>query len=298
VEIAEAIAIVMLGLASEGINFNDSVSIALAALAFETLAINDAQINSIVASNELVELLAILDALYKFTNGLAEEGISFSDVLLDSMIASYLAAEEIEIADVMTAGLSIMLPIIESIDADDEITTSITAQAMLDEGMIFATQFIHDGTLYTGWVMNSENFAVTTYDNYNFTSFGKLNDQYYGIKPEGLFLLEGTLDESDYITATLKTASMDMGTSNLKAVPQAYFGFTGDGSMVLKLLVDDETEAWYNMESTESGLHSQRIKLSKGLEGRYWQFELVTQDNTKLELDTIELYPIILKRKL
>jgi len=146
--------------------------------------------------------------------------------------------------------------------------------------------------------MNSENFAVTNYDNYNFNSFCEFNGQYYGASSDGVYLLEGPRDgTTTYINSLIRTGRLDFETSNLKNIPQAYLGFTGDGDIVLKVTSDADIETWYTLTSSEAGLHTDRVTLAKGQIGRYWQFELVTQNNTELELDTLELIPIILKRK-
>lgn len=284
----------------EGIDITDTLSVnvtVLAAIA-EALALTDPVTNELIVSMGLTEYLGLVDALARSFERSATEALDISDIIASSLIASYLNTEVVDLTDATIGTALLTIALVEDVSIIDTLTTIAQLQNVVDEGIIFATSFIHDGTMYTGWVMNSENFAVSQYDNYDFTSFGRLNGKYYGVKPDGLYLLEGGMDDTAYITATIKTAAMDMGTSNLKAVPQAYFGFTGDGSMVMKIIVDDKTETWYNMISTSEGLHSQRLKLSKGLQGRYFQFELVSQNNTTLELDTIELYPIVLKRKL
>lgn len=295
------VALIGLALAiEEGIDLTDLTVGTLKAieLLLEEAAVNDTEVDNIIGSSSLIEIVGLIGAVYRYFGGDITEGVLFTDTLLDSLLAAYIVEEGIDVGDNQSESLLLLAPITDGMSITDTTTLNAILQTAVEEGMIFATQFVHDGTAYSGWVMNSENFAVSNYDNYDFTSFGKLNGQYYGIKPDGLYLLEGTMDDASFITATITTAAMDFGTSNLKAVPQAYFGFTGDGEMVLKIKVDDDTETWYNMISTSEGIHNQRLKLSKGLQGRYFQFELVSQDNTTLELDTIELYPIVLKRKL
>ncbi len=61
--------------------------------------------------------------------------------------------------------------------------------------------------------------------------------------------------------------------------------------------VDGRKEAVYKLNKRTDNLQTQKFPLSKGLIGRYFQFELVTNANT-FNLESIEFYPLIIKRKL
>ena len=263
----------------------------------ETLQMTDVISTQHTATTIAAEVIGIYDSLLRFFDATLTETIEITDTIINSLLAAHILVEGMLIADTTITSLVIITTNTEIVNLNDSCSFGQYLQEILNEGFTFVTAFDFDGDTYKGWVMNSENFSTTTYDNYDFNSMCEFNGNYYGAQTDGIYLLEGTKDVSTYITSTLRTGKMDFETSNLKTVTQAYLGFSGDGSLVLKVISDDDLESWFELASSEDGLHTDKIGLAKGQVGRYWQFELVTQENTQLELDTLELFPIILKRK-
>ncbi len=152
--------------------------------------------------------------------------------------------------------------------------------------------------VYSGWVMNPENYAVSKYNNFAFTSSVKLDTEYIFGNSSGLYELGGTLDDADYIQSRVKTAAMTFGSSNMKQVPEIYLGADNSGTVILIVHTDDNATAYYELVPATQGLATQLIKTGKGLYGRWWQFELVTKENSTFDLDTFEMFPIQFGRKL
>ena len=301
----------------EGAVFTDSVSIALYLLLTEQVDLTDSLTDGVLKLIQLIEALQFLevldsnhnatviaaeaigiyDTLERFFEAILSESLDINDLLIHNLLAAHLMVDALIMTDTVAASAAFYFIQEELIEVTDTLELAQILQAALSEGIIFVTSFDLGGHTYTGWCMNSENFAVSTYSNYDFNSLIEADGQYYGAKTDGIYLLEGLKDETDYITATIRTGKLDFETSNLKNVNQAYIGFTGTGDIVLKVIVDQDIETWYNLTSTKGSIHTDRVSLAKGPQGRYWQFELVTQDHTEFELDTLELFPIILKRK-
>jgi hypothetical protein len=186
----------------------------------------------------------------------------------------------------------------DAIALEGTITANSLLQVLLEEGVFFTTAPAETGSGFTTFVFNPPLNAVTEYTNYNFNSFAKLGEQYYGASEKGLYLLEGVLDDEDCIQVKIQTAAMDFGTSNLKQVSQMYLGVDQDGDIIMKVMIDGNAQSLYRLPVASNHLSTQRIKLSKGLVGRYFQFELITQDNTVFNLDSIEFYPMPFGRKI
>ena len=91
---------------------------------------------------------------------------------------------------------------------------------------------------------------------------------------------------------------MAFGTSSLKQVPEALLGVNNTGKVVLVISVDGSHTAYYQLNPASQNLETQQIKIGKGLYGRYWQFELVTVDNSTFDLDTFEFFPVSFGRKI
>jgi len=206
--------------------------------------------------------------------------------------------EAIEAADSATDNYGFSVVIAEEFTAADGATAGAILNHVIEEGMAFLniTPVINGGT-YSGWVMNPETFSVWNYENYNFNSFATANNEVYAAATDGLYRISGSDDDGVDIESRLTTAAIDFGTKNLKQVPQVYLGMTSDGTIVLKVRVDNKYDVWYEATPVEDYQHTHMVKLGKGLVGRNWQFELVTKDNSSIDMESLEFYPVVFKRK-
>jgi len=158
--------------------------------------------------------------------------------------------------------------------------------------------------LAQGWVLNTEgNMPVSEYDNYVFNSLAYSPDEMLGCTDQGLYTLDGEKDAGADINAEITSLMLDFGTSKLKRMSTAYMGYTSDGQLLLRVRSVDQgqfVENWY--EGRNTGIQTppgqNRMKIGKGLRSRYWVFELVNIDGSDFELDKVELYPIVLQRRI
>jgi hypothetical protein len=148
-------------------------------------------------------------------------------------------------------------------------------------------------------VMHTETQAVTRYTNYQFNSFARFNGVYLGAKDDGIFALTGASDNGVLIQAAARVGITDFGTSHLKRVDRVYVGYKTDGDMILRVTTEDKSVRDYRMRSLGlAGDHTNIVKFGRGLEARYWQFELRNENGADFELDAMELKPFVLKRRL
>ena len=154
-----------------------------------------------------------------------------------------------------------------------------------------------DGDTYSGWVLNPETFAIWNYDNHNFNSMATLNGVTFFANSSGLYKMGGTLDDTAFIRSRLKTAAIDFGTSNLKQVPDMYIGMSLTGEMVIGVTTDERINVKYKLTTPSTVQELQSVKLGKGLRGNLWQFELIDDKATALEISSIEWVPIVFGRK-
>jgi len=153
------------------------------------------------------------------------------------------------------------------------------------------------GDTYSGWVLSPETFAIWNYDNYNFNSMATLHNTTFLANSSGLFTMGGTLDDSAFIESRLKTASIDFGSSNLKQVPNMYLGMNLVGEMVIGVTTDERINVKYKLTTPSIVQELQTVKLGKGLRGNLWQFELIDDVATQLDITSIEWVPVVFGRK-
>ena len=264
----------------------------------ETMYSTDVTTANRIADEVITEALSLADACLRFFEMIAAENLSIAHTqVVDAKFGNELV-EALETADSASDNYGFSIVIAEEFTASDGATAGAILNHVIEEGMAFLniTPVINGGT-YSGWVMNPETFAVWNYENYNFNSFAAANNEVYGAATDGIYLMDANTDAGVSIESRLTTAAIDFGTKNLKQVPQVYLGMTSDGTIVLKVKVDNKADVWYEATPVESYEHTHMVKLGKGLVGRNWQFSLVTKDNSSIDIESLEFYPVVFKRK-
>lgn len=147
-------------------------------------------------------------------------------------------------------------------------------------------------------VMHTETMGLTTYSNFPFNSFAAFNGVYLGASDAGLFVLAGDTDNGALIQAAARVGITDFATSYLKRVDRVYVGYRTTGDLVLRVFTDELTQRDYLLRATgDAGLHGNHARLGKGLEARYWSFEVRNVNGSDFELNMIELKPTKLRRR-
>lgn len=198
-------------------------------------------------------------------------------------------------------GVAVTLPIYEMSVAGTgpligQVTLTLPMLVMQATG---ASRAVSPGANASTYALNTMTSALTQYENYGFNSFARFNGVYLGAKDDGIFALSGADDASVAIDAYARVGVTDMGTSKLKRVDRCYVGYKADGDMVLRVTTEDSEVRDYRIGATGYGhMYTNVVKLGRGLEARYWQFELRNQNGSNFELDTMEMLPIPLRRRL
>lgn len=185
-----------------------------------------------------------------------------------------------------------------SADGIATILANMTTDATVASTATIGVTFIIDGSEYDVWVFNAETFAASRYVNYDFNSFAAFQGRYYGANSQGLFELSGATDAGVNIPASIMFGRMNFGTSRLKRVLRAYLGGTSEGKMVLRVVGDDGALRTYKTNvSLSDPVRYKRVDPAKGLSAHYWQFEITNELGQDLALDNMDLYPVILQRR-
>jgi len=130
------------------------------------------------------------------------------------------------------------------------------------------------------YVMNVKTTESTKYSNFGFSHVIALAGKHYGVKPDGLYLLEGTTDATVAINGTIATKETDLGTTQAKYIPYVYL--QSDTPTVAIPFVDAVQKPRYL-----SSFGGRKIKIARGLEGRYWRFRV----ENVVKIEGLELLP-------
>ncbi|MBT8448783.1 MAG: hypothetical protein KJO69_03785, partial [Gammaproteobacteria bacterium] len=181
----------------------------------------------------------------------------------------------------------------DDVDLNDSNLSKWISTTEIEEDLKVGNFFTEDSI--KGWVMNPENYAITNYT-LGFTGAANFGSDYLFADDTGLYALEGTTDNGAEISSIITTAALDFGLDDIKQVPQVLLGTNGT-DLILKVSIDGEYTAIYRHEGLNSDLETKRFKIGKGLVATNWQFSLYTINNSNLNLDSFEFYPVVFKRK-
>lgn len=146
-------------------------------------------------------------------------------------------------------------------------------------------------------LMNTKNFGLTEYVNYDYNSLGFFNGKMVGAKSTGIYELAGDDDDGENIEWSFKTGKLDMDDTQVKKARHVWLSYNPSGDLIL--VVDDgENEYEYEVESVKQIDNAVRVKLGKGIRNRFLQFELKNVANEKINLDRMRIFaePIGKKR--
>jgi hypothetical protein len=156
-----------------------------------------------------------------------------------------------------------------------------------------------DGDVLSAIVMQTQTRMLWQYTNWPFNSMARFNGVQLGASAEGLFVLAGDTDNGAVIQAAARVGITDFGTSYLKRIDKCYVGLRADGDMVIRVLTDQVNVRDYLITKYgTAGLHGNHTRIGRGVEARYWQFEIRNTLGCKFEFNAIELKPVRLRRRI
>ena len=118
------------------------------------------------------------------------------------------------------------------------------------------------------YVLNITTGESTQYTNYPFSHIITISGKPYGVKSDGLYLLEGATDSGVEINGTIVTKESDMGSSDhSQNVPYIYLN--SDSINTITPIIDSVQKGSFNSE-----FGGRRCRLARGNKGRYHRFKI------------------------
>lgn len=269
----------------------------------DTLLLTEAASGSLQALAIVADALTLADLVQSIQAGEIIESLGLADALTARLSAYEAIITELVLADTGAAAGVFTVLVDERLVFDDTQSALATLTAVIREGLGFALSFTFDGTPYVGIAMNARTRAVTTYDNFEANSLTTFNGVLYGAFEDGLYRMDGDTDGGDEIAWRIRTGLSRLGAGVAKRLDAAYIGIAATGEVVLKCIYvprgdggGEKLEQWYTLQLPEGGaMRTLRQKTGKGMRAVYWAFELAGTGT--LELDNIELRPLLLERR-
>lgn len=249
------------------------------------------------------ETLGMQDILSRSFSIIATDILGGNAVNEGLLTAIAVATDAPDVGETLVAVMR-ALPITgDEIAVDGAYIENLRASREVAEDFGFITSFSVSGETYDGVVMNTQNNAVTEYDQVPYNSMANTGiGEYAACAGDGIYSMEGGLDDAANIDAYITTGMTNFGESKFKRVDRAYVAMSNDGPMVLKVITRNAlgtlTEDWYELEKTSDTLRTDRIKLGKGLKSHYWQFTLSNKNGADFDLSELNFKQIKLSRRI
>lgn len=146
------------------------------------------------------------------------------------------------------------------------------------------------------WVVNTDTSASTRYENYSFNSFAVVGGRQFGVRKDGVYLLQGADDAGQAIEAGVALGKHDCGTQVLKHIEAVYAGVSATGQLFLRI-GDGKNQYTYQARRVDADMRTQRFDPGRGLRASYFTFDLMSSDG-EFELNNITFGVVPTKRSI
>jgi hypothetical protein len=159
-------------------------------------------------------------------------------------------------------------------------------------------QAIGDGIASMDYVsvMNTLNLAVSRYTNYNFNSYCLLGNIYLGADETGIYQLYGDKDNGVDIDMEIEKTGMDFGTALKKRVIDIFLELYSQGDFLFEMITEKGSQIYVENNGSPD-LVTHRVKVGKGLTGRYLGFNIKNLRGRDFTLSQVSMLIDILSRR-
>jgi hypothetical protein len=147
-------------------------------------------------------------------------------------------------------------------------------------------------------VLNTRLKGVTRYEGLAANSFASFAGVQLAATVDGIVALMGENDLGSPIVASITSGTSDLGSAERKRIEAAFVGYRSMGEMEMTLITDEHHEYTYRLVPRQiaDALHSTRVKFGRGVDGRYWQWQLANTNGGAFDLASMQLNVIPLSR--
>lgn len=262
----------------------------------ESIIKSDIVIDIAVLFNMLSSSLRIVDIIESYTSESILDLVNVYSTLdsihslINSIIESITANDTVDSNNLFIIGIS------DALSSEGSTSSTLTSKEALDDILVIRVGGKPSST-FISYLLSPETNSVSTYSNYDFNLSCKFEDKYLFANRIGLYEYGGISDNGVPIRSEMETVAFNFNSSNLKQVPYMYLGVTSTDSFILKVRVDGKGEILYKLNKYTNNLMTQKVDIGKGLIGRYFQFELIT-DADEFNMESIEFVPLEIRRKI
>ena len=243
-------------------------------------------ITRLVRAQELVGAHPTLEQTSYITLVLSESLGAAGSVTIAAATVTAQAQEQIGVQDEAQLTAHIVAALMEQIGTAEK-TTALTFRLVGGVPVL-----LEDGH---AWTVNTDTNATTRYENYSFNSFATVGLRQFGVRKDGVYLLQGATDADQTIESGVALGKHDFGTQALKHIEAVYAGVSAAGQLFLRV-GDGRSQYTYKARRVDADMRVQRFDPGRGLRANYFTFDLVSEGD--FELDSVTFAVAAIKRRI
>ena len=243
-------------------------------------------ITRLVRAQELVGAHPTLEQTSYITLVLSESLGAAGSVTIAAATVTAQAQEQIGVQDEAQLTAHIVAALMEQIGTAEK-TTALTFRLVGGVPVL-----LEDGH---AWTVNTDTNATTRYENYSFNSFATVGLRQFGVRKDGVYLLQGATDAGQAIESGVALGNHDFGTQALKHIEAVYAGVSASGQLFLRV-GDGKSQYTYKARRVDADMRVQRFDPGRGLRANYFTFDLVSEGD--FELDSVTFAVAATKRRI
>lgn len=242
----------------------------------EKLRLTDSILGKKFSSQFIYDSLSLKDsASVKYSNYVEESPLSISDIDSNRLSFKNLIFESLSLNDGDNSRVVTLDHVAETLKINDEINGKLYAVNDVHDYLIAFDEMQPDQFNGQAWTANTDTWAVSRYQPYNFEGLSVINDQVYAWNDQGVFVV-GT--EGEAIQAKLETGKLDFGES-LVHPTAAYLEYEMLGADKQLNIAVTTTQSGkpatytYTLADEQADhLTNGRLLFGRGLRGRHFAF--------------------------
>lgn len=299
VVVQETLTALFTQLISESASGSETWFLEISTLIADVVVASGIQTSNAVLSNAIAEAVVAIELQQSGLIETISDSATAAEVVTSLVTATQAIIEQVIAAELSTSYLFLINTISESSQATEDISIWQVLTQNIEEG---ATAFVHlniGGESYTGWVMNTNNLAVSEYQGMNFNSLCKIGNRYFGASDIGVYELTGSTDSGTDIHTYIQSGLVDFGSTQQKRVSDSYIAADADGRIALGVAVSEKegiSRYWYEITPSMAAINNIKLPIGRGLRGKYWKFDVASESMS--EFDAITVLPYVLKRRI
>lgn len=289
---------------TEGFGLHLAQVLARAITVTQKLGLHDVQMTNSISQLGISNTLGFDDAISDFFGLGGIETLGLHDVFLAQFLFNKVLDDELGVHPVLSESVLFLRVLDDDINIEDNQILNGIYQGTLDDNISISIGLFDPGGGFTTWAVNTRTNALTEYSsNFQFNSFAKIGNEYYGANDDGLWLLNSETDAGANIVADIKGGLLEFGQSKYTQFDGIYLGLrTSDNARdwLLKIHTPgtqvNPDGATYIYQFAANEYRTTRINTAKGIRTRYFSWELITP-GPDFTLDSIEFVPLVSKRR-